>query len=155
MRIRSSWPLVGAPRLRGSAWRASVLLAALPASAAAGCAHRMSAAAGQERSVPPGPKALASRLPARLPPSHGRVFYVPPPASSAAAGSRRRPWRTIQKALDSLRPGQTALVRAGVYVESLVFDRAGARGRTITVRNYPGDRPIVRERGNTPLDYPL
>ena len=99
--------------------------------------------------------AIGSRLPARLPPSRGRVFYVSTAGSDENPGTRRRPWRTIQMAIDSLRPGQTAVVHGGVYVESLVVERAGAPGKTITIRNCPGDRPIVHERGRDAIDYPL
>jgi hypothetical protein len=66
-----------------------------------------------------------------------------------------RPWRTIQRALDTLRPGQKAYVRAGTYRQSLVMDRAGKASAPITVRNYPGERPIVRPGGSGSMDYPL
>ena len=78
-----------------------------------------------------------------------------PSGADTAVGSRRRPWRTIQKALDTLEPGQTALVRAGVYGESLVMTRAGRPGAPITVAAYPGERPVIRPRGTGEMDYPV
>jgi hypothetical protein len=65
------------------------------------------------------------------------------------------PWRSVQKALSSLLPGQLALVRAGVYAQSLVMSRAGSAVAPITVRNFPGERPVLRPGGSGSMDYPV
>jgi len=65
------------------------------------------------------------------------------------------PWRTIQKALATLQPNQRALVRAGIYAQSLVMNRAGSATAPITVAAYPGERPIVHPGGSGSMDYPL
>ena len=94
-------------------------------------------------------------LPPRLAVSHGLVRYVAQSGSNRNPGTRARPWRTIQKALDTLRPGETALVRAGTYTQSLVMHRAGTAKAPITVRAYPGERPVVHPGGSGTMDYPL
>jgi hypothetical protein len=83
------------------------------------------------------------------------TFYVSMTGSDSAPGSGERPWRTIQQALDVLRPGETALVRGGSYEESLVMKRSGDPGRYVTVRAYPGEMVVVRPAGAGSMDYPL
>jgi parallel beta-helix repeat protein len=80
---------------------------------------------------------------------------VSPSGSDKAPGSRERPWRTIQKALDTLEPGQRGLVRSGVYRESLVMRRAGRPSAPITLAAFPGERPVIRPSGAGEMDYPV
>ena len=78
-----------------------------------------------------------------LPASSGQAFYVATNGSDSNAGTQAAPWRTIQKALNTLQPGQRALVRAGTYNESLVMNRAGTSSAPITVENFPGEKPVL------------
>lgn len=87
---------------------------------------------------------LASALPTTLSPSTGSTFYVSRRGSDANPGTLRRPWRTAQKALNTLRPGQQALVRAGTYSEGLLMRRSGTEAKPITLAAYPGERPVLR-----------
>ena len=48
----------------------------------------------------------------------GRVYHVSPTGSDSNPGSEARPFRTIQKAADSVKPGDTVLVDDGVYTYS-------------------------------------
>jgi hypothetical protein len=80
---------------------------------------------------------------APLPESTGATFYVAPTGSDANPGTPTAPWRTVQKALNTLTAGQVALVRQGTYTESLRMVRGGTATAPITIRNYPGERPIV------------
>ncbi len=96
----------------------------------------------------------ARSLPPRLPPSRGGTRYVSPRGSDRAPGTASAPWRTVQRALNTLRPGQTAVIRRGIYRENLVMTRAGRRSAPITVR---GERGAViaagsGEENNIPLD---
>jgi Right handed beta helix region len=91
-------------------------------------------------------------LPARLPPSTGQTFYVATTGSDSNPGTLEAPWRNVQHALDVLQPGQRALVRGGTYAESLGVDRAGTAAATITIENYPGERPVVNGGGQRPLE---
>jgi hypothetical protein len=99
--------------------------------------------------------ALMSALQPRLPASVGQTFYVAPGGSDQAPGTLDEPWATIQHALDTLAPGQRALVREGTYTQSLVMNRAGSAGAPITVQAYPGEQPIVHSGGSGSMDYPL
>ena len=99
-------------------------------------------------------QARRSALPRPLPASRGSVRFVAPNGSDSASGTLRRPWRTVQRALDALEPGQTAFVRAGTYRENLSLARAGTPTRTITIRSYPRERVVLRPASVEP-SYPL
>jgi hypothetical protein len=89
-----------------------------------------------------------------LPLSSGTAFYVAPGGSDSGTGSSASPWRTVQKALSTLAPGQIAYVRAGVYAENLQLSRAGTAASPITIRNYPGETAVLRPAASSP-SYPL
>ena len=86
----------------------------------------------------------ASKLPRPLLLSRGKAFYVAPGGRDTNPGTRALPWRTIQKAADTLAPGQRVLVRAGVYRENVQLRRSGTAARPITIESYPGQRPVVQ-----------
>src|SRR5882672_7483675 len=44
-----------------------------------------------------------------------RTFYVAPTGSDTAPGSSASPWRTLQKAANTVRAGDLVIVRAGTY----------------------------------------
>ncbi|HWQ23594.1 MAG TPA: right-handed parallel beta-helix repeat-containing protein [Gaiellaceae bacterium] len=89
---------------------------------------------------------IAAALPPLLGPSTGRALYVSPNGSDSNPGTREKPLRTIQSALDRARPGQRVLVHGGVYEESLLVTRSGTRPRPITLAAVRGERPVVRAR---------
>src|SRR5215217_1925250 len=98
---------------------------------------------------------LGSALPPRLRESTGPTYYVSPEGSDANPGTLAQPWATIQKALDSLMPGEIALVRAGTYSQNLLMSRSGTAIAPITVRNYPGERPVLRPGTGATDNMPL
>ncbi len=73
----------------------------------------------------------------------GAVLYVSQDGNDANMGTRARPLATIQAAVERLQPGDTCVVRGGVYRETVVFPRSGEAGRPITLRAYRGERPVV------------
>lgn len=64
-------------------------------------------------------------------------------ASDANPGTLASPWRTLQKAANSANPGDTILVRGGVYPENVIFSRSGTSGNPIVFQAYPSETPIV------------
>lgn len=77
------------------------------------------------------------------------VFYVAPGGSNSNPGTEDRPWQTIQKAADSLLPGQTVLVRQGTYKRSNYYTivqiyKSGTANAWITYKNYPGETPTLQ-----------
>ncbi len=53
------------------------------------------------------------------------------------------PWRTLQKAATSARPGDVVCVRGGVYNEQVTLRVSGTANAPITFRNYPGESPVL------------
>jgi hypothetical protein len=58
-------------------------------------------------------------------------------------GTAEAPWRTIQHALEQLRPGDTLHLRAGTYYERIVCRMAGTADAPITIRSYPGELVVL------------
>ena len=94
-------------------------------------------------------------MPPLLPQSTGATFYVATTGADSNPGTINQPWRTIQKAFNTLTAGQIALVRGGTYTQSVVMTRAGSATAPITVRNYPGETAIIHPGGTGSMDYPV
>ncbi|NOY81012.1 MAG: carbohydrate-binding protein [Kiritimatiellaeota bacterium] len=74
-----------------------------------------------------------------------RDIYVSPQGDNANDGAAPDPQhalRTIQAGVDRLNPGDTLLVRDGVYRETVTFPRSGTADAPITVRPY-GDETVT------------
>ena len=67
-------------------------------------------------------------------------------------GTLDRPWRTIQKAANTVGAGSTVYVRGGVYNEKVTMNVSGAPGSVITFQSYPGETAIIDGSGLTPPD---
>ena len=137
--------LQGSSRLAPSSLAGvSTAAPSLSASAAAAAASAMPVASSPNTLLPP-----------RLPLSLGRTYYISTRGSDSNRGTLSKPWRTIQKALNTLKPGQTGHVRGGTYIQSIVMKRAGTASAPITVRAYPGEKPVIHPGGNGSMDYPV
>jgi hypothetical protein len=89
---------------------------------------------------------VGTSLPTPLPASSGAVFYVSPTGLDTNPGTQTSPWRTIQKALNTLLPGQTAYVLDGTYSEWLIWSLSGTATAPITLKAAPGTRPVLTGR---------
>lgn len=76
------------------------------------------------------------------------TYYVATTGNNTNPGTLARPWRTIQKAADTVTPGSKVYVRGGVYHERVTIRVSGtAAGGYIQFLNYPNERPIVDGTG--------
>jgi parallel beta-helix repeat protein len=77
------------------------------------------------------------------------VYYVAPGGSDSDPGTISRPWRTIGKAVRTLAPGDVVYIKNGQYREHVVlgWKDAGAPGKTIAYRAYPGHQPVLDGTG--------
>jgi len=75
--------------------------------------------------------------------------------SDSNPGTQASPWRTVQKALNTLQAGQTAYVRAGTYSQNLYLSRAGTATAPFTIRNYPGERAVLQAGTGQTQNMPL
>ena len=74
--------------------------------------------------------------------------YVAITGSDTNPGTFASPWRTIQKAASTLAPGDTALVRGGIYSERVTVNVSGsAAGGRVVFQNYPGEQPVIDGTG--------
>jgi hypothetical protein len=71
------------------------------------------------------------------------TYYVSTAGSDAAPGTLAQPFRTIAHAGSRLRPGDTALIRGGVYRETVRPARSGTAAARVTFAAYPGERVTV------------
>ena len=69
-----------------------------------------------------------------------------PLGSDAYPGTLAEPYATVEKLSNSLAPGQTGCLRAGVFQGDVKVDRGGSPGAPIQVTSYPGERAVVLGR---------
>jgi parallel beta-helix repeat protein len=106
-------------------------------------------------------------------PAPSNTYYVSTTGNDSNPGSSTSPWRTIQKAANTLSAGQTAIVVAGTYNERVQVTRSGIAGAPIAfqangtvimqgfnvqagyikitgfeITNTPGASPTDRSRGS-------
>jgi parallel beta-helix repeat protein len=100
-------------------------------------------------------------------------YYVSASGNDSNPGTSSSPWRTIQKAANTVSPGQTVVVNAGNYAERVSMTRSGSSASPITfktsgtvvmqgfniqasyikvigfeITNTPGTSPTDRSRGS-------
>jgi hypothetical protein len=90
--------------------------------------------------------ALAATLLAGGPPREACDKVAAPRGSNGNPGTAARPYATVGKLANSLRPGQTGCLRAGVYRGRVKVRTGGRRGAPTTIRSAPGERATVRGR---------
>ena len=70
-------------------------------------------------------------------------YYVSPGGSDSNPGTLSNPWKTIQKAVNSVSAGDTVYIRAGTYREVVTLSRSGTSSAPISILAYPGEKAIV------------
>jgi hypothetical protein len=71
------------------------------------------------------------------------ALYVATNGNDSNPGSLASPWRSIQHAVNSAAAGDVIYVRTGTYAEQVNVTHSGADGQSISIENYPGERPVV------------
>lgn len=70
--------------------------------------------------------------------------YVSPTGNNGNPGTEAQPWATLTYAAGQLAAGDTLFARSGTYSERLVLTgKSGSLAQPITIRNYPGETPII------------
>jgi pectate disaccharide-lyase len=98
---------------------------------------------------------FASELPPPLPGSAGSAYYVSQEGDDANPGTSERPWATIQKALETLAPGERAVVGGGTYAQDLVMTRSGTPKAPITVAAQAGETVVLQPASQEGDTYPV
>jgi hypothetical protein len=83
-----------------------------------------------------------SAAPASTPPAG---YYVATWGSDSNPGTFQQPWATLNKALQTMQPGDTVYVRGGRHnLGSRVnITQSGNSGARITIAGFPGERPVL------------
>jgi hypothetical protein len=98
------------------------------------------------------PPSGGNRVPQPLPPSLGEAFFVATTGDDANPGTIRAPWRSLQKAMDALGPGQVAYVRSGTYETGFSFGTSEdtytwaaqcSADAPCSILAFPGERPVL------------
>jgi len=66
-----------------------------------------------------------------------------PLGSDAWAGTAAEPYATVEHLANSLSPGQTGCLRAGVFQEDVSVSKGGTPDAATTITSYPGERATV------------
>ena len=83
----------------------------------------------------------------------GNTYYVSTSGSDSNSGTLSSPWRTIQKAANTVSSGDTVLVRGGTYSERVTLTKSGTSSAWITFKNYQGETPVIDGSGITISGY--
>ena len=75
------------------------------------------------------------------------VYYVSNDGSDSNDGSFANPFKTIQKAANTVKSGQTVYIRGGKYDERVVLKTSGTSKGYITFSNYSGEKVIIDGTG--------
>lgn len=71
--------------------------------------------------------------------SFSQIFYVSSSeGSDSNPGTENQPWATIQKAADTIAPGDTVYIKAGTY-QRFIVTKSGTASSPITYKAFPGD----------------
>jgi hypothetical protein len=93
-------------------------------------------------------KSATATVTIQLPSRSGTTYYVSTSGNDSNAGTLSAPWRTMQKAANTVKAGDTVQVRAGTYNEIVTMKTSGnTTAGYITFQNYPGEAPIVDGTG--------
>jgi hypothetical protein len=81
----------------------------------------------------------------RLQTSGGRTLYVSPRGRDSNDGAKDAPFKTIAKAVEDLKAGDTVLVMSGVYHESIHLPSKfrGTEAQPIVICAAPGQKPVM------------
>ena len=85
-------------------------------------------------------------------PALAATFHVAGSGDDAVEGSAERPWRTLQAAAERIRAGDTCIVHAGVYRETVRPRHSGQPGKPLRFEAASGGRPVID--GSDPIAGP-
>lgn len=89
--------------------------------------------------------AMALAGPAGPAAAAGPTLVVAPNGDDSGPGTLARPLRTIQRAVDLARPGDTISVRGGTYAltDNITITTSGTASQPITLASHQGERVVV------------
>jgi hypothetical protein len=83
-------------------------------------------------------------------------YYVATNGSDSNNGSQAAPFKTFERAIAPLQPGDTLYIRGGTYTDQINLqdsNKSGRAGAYITIAGYPGETVILQHAGDKPNGY--
>lgn len=77
------------------------------------------------------------------PVANERNYFISKQGNDNNDGSEQNPWLTIQKAADSVSPGDIVYVKEGIYRESVTITKSGTQEKRIIFSNFQNDNVNV------------
>ena len=74
---------------------------------------------------------------------HGKTYYVTPNGNDDSIGTESKPWKTIQKAAETVTAGDTVYILAGTYKERITVQHSGVENNFIVFINYKNDEVFI------------
>jgi Right handed beta helix region len=103
---------------------------------------------GPPTAPPTGPAAPPMSVGALIPAVPANAYYLSPTGDDSAPGTAAQPWRTLQKAMSVLQPGDTVVLRGGTYGAPGVrtwWTASGTSSAPVTIMADPaGPRPTIK-----------
>ncbi|MEW6368416.1 MAG: right-handed parallel beta-helix repeat-containing protein [Acidobacteriota bacterium] len=97
---------------------------------------------------------LSTFTPLSLARPQGRVYYVATTGKDTNPGTLASPWRTVQKAADTLVAGDTVYIRKGTYKGRVAPKNSGTDAtHVITYASYPGETATIDGKGVSVPEY--
>uniref|UniRef100_UPI003216CEE9 hypothetical protein n=1 Tax=uncultured Draconibacterium sp. TaxID=1573823 RepID=UPI003216CEE9 len=75
--------------------------------------------------------------------SYAIAYYVSPGGNDKNTGTVHAPFKTIKKVASLLQPGDTCILRGGIYRETVNLYRGGSEEKSITFMAYPTEVPVL------------
>ncbi len=75
--------------------------------------------------------------------TQGAEYFVATDGTDSNSGTQAKPFRTIQKAADIMKPGDTCYVRGGVYRQTVRLERSGSKDKSIRFTACPGEAAVL------------
>ena len=75
--------------------------------------------------------------------SYTKAYFVSHTGKDTNDGSEKKPFKTIQKALDSVQAGEAVFIRDGIYNERIKIDKSGTNKQNIIISAYNNENIII------------
>jgi parallel beta-helix repeat protein len=70
-------------------------------------------------------------------------YYIAPTGDDSGPGTAAHPWKTLQKAANTLAAGDTVTIAGGTYHERVMVQHSGTAGRPIRYLAAPGESVVI------------
>ena len=84
---------------------------------------------------------------------YAATYYLATNGSDAHSGTSAKSWATFDHAWSVIRPGDTLLVKEGIYVQSIAATVSGTLGKPITIKAERAGGAIIDGGGSRPALY--